>query len=265
MWRLMLVGVGYRRELASWIHSHPPELGCIEVTADHFFDSHRECLQDIREHYPSYVHGLRMSLGTPGKLDRQYLRQFTDICDLVSAEWVSEHIAFTRTGDVDLGHLNPIPYGEKMLKLVKDHVNELADYCQRPVILENITSHLTLPGSMAETEFINRLCDATGCGLLLDVTNLYVNSRNHDYDPVAWLKEIMPEHIVQLHVVGYSINDDQYEDYHAESIQPELWKLIEQVIEYAAVQAVILERDNNFPTRQELALELASLKALKRE
>ena len=252
----MDVGVGYRKELASWIHSYPDALSCIEITAEHFFDSNQNKLEEIREHYPIYVHGLGLSLGTPGDMDKKYLNKFSDICDLVNAQWVSEHIAFSRTDDVDLGHLNPIPFTENMLQVMHDHVVEVSNKCQRKVILENITSHLTIPGSMKETDFINRLCDDTGCGLLLDVTNLYVNSNNHDYDSVEWLNNIQPEYIVQLHVVGYSKIDGRYEDYHSESIQPDLWKLIDKVLTYAPVQAVIVERDNNFPTISEMTREL---------
>ncbi|MDH5355963.1 MAG: DUF692 domain-containing protein [Gammaproteobacteria bacterium] len=255
----MLVGIAYRRELFEWIISCPEAVGCVEITAEHFFDTTGNILDDLRVNYPVFVHGLGLSLGTPGRLDQTYLNKFSEICHRVDAKWVSEHIAFTRTQDIDLGHLNPVPYNEQMLKVMHEHIDELSDQCQRPVILENITSHLSVPGTMPETEFINRLCETSGCGLLLDITNLFVNSRNHQFDPVDWLNQISPEYIIQTHVVGYSCISGQYEDYHSESIQPVLWKLIDQVLDYAKVQATILERDSNFPPVEELGFELGRL------
>ena len=256
-----MIGVGFRHELAHWIETGPPEIGCLEITAEHFFDGGEERLRALSARYPLYVHGLGLSLGTPGPLDADTLERFARVADAANAEWISEHVAFTRTADVDLGHLNPVRADADTIAVIADHAREVAEACNRPLLLENITTDLRLDGAMAETEFLNRLCEAAGCGLLLDVTNLYINARNHGFDARRWLREIEPRRIVQLHVVGYSYTNGRWRDLHAEAIQDDLWELIEEVMEYAPVRSVILERDGNFPAHAELAAELARLEA----
>ena len=103
-----LVGVGYRRELARWIAARPAEIGCLEITAEHFFDRDLALLRALRREYPLFVHGLGLSLGTPGPLDAATLDAYARVAAAADPLYITEHVAFTRTRDVDLGHLNPI-------------------------------------------------------------------------------------------------------------------------------------------------------------
>ncbi len=257
---MTLVGVGYRHELAAWIDSRPAEVDCLEITAEHFYEGGLERIKAMRHWCPLFVHGLELSLGTPGPLDKQALRRFATVVEAAAPLWISEHVAFTRTGEVDLGHLNPLFPTEESLAVLVSHARELADYCARPLILENITSHLRLDGDLSETEFLNRLCREADCGLLLDVTNLYINSRNHGFDPLSWLHELDPARVVQLHLVGYSKENGRPVDNHAEPIQAELFELLGEVLAYASVRAVIIERDQHFPAASALAGELRRIR-----
>ena len=257
-----MIGIGYRRQLAKWIDTDPSEIGCLEIVAEHFFDGGEEKLRALSARYPICVHGLGLSLGTPGPLDRETVDRFVRVAAAADAQWVSEHIAFTRTADVDLGHLNPVRADAETIGVIADHAREVAAACGRPILLENIATDLRLDGALAETEFLNRLCEAADCGLLLDVTNLYINARNHGFDAGRWLREIEPRRIVQLHVVGYTRADGRWRDFHAEPIQDDLWALIEDVMAYAPVRAVILERDGHFPEPAALAAELRRLATL---
>jgi len=205
------------------------------------------------------LHGLGLSMGTPGPLDQAYLGRFAAVCNCTDPIWISEHIAFTKTDYADLGHLNPIPYTSNTLAYFSEHVIEVSEYCNKPILLENITTHIQIDSPMRETDFINRLCDKTGCGLLLDVTNLYVNSKNHHFSTTRWLHEIQPGYIRQLHVVGYKRVHDTYFDIHGDAIQPEIYQLINEVIEYSSVDTIIYERDQNFPDTAELTAELVML------
>ena len=254
-----LIGIGFRSPISDWISSKPSTLDCLEVTAEHFFDGGESQLERLRQLYPLSVHGLGLSLGTPGPIDTETLARFKRVADVADARWISEHIAFTRTDDVDLGHLNPVPLTMDSLKTLVDHSREVMDLCQRPLLLENITSYLRVPEEISETEFINRLCEQTGAGLLLDVTNLFINSRNHDFNPVDWLHRINPTIIRQLHIVGYSFHDGVWHDRHCEPIQDELLELATEVIAYAPVEAVILERDVAIPEPGEIEIELIQL------
>ncbi len=256
------IGLGYRHALSRWIDSRPAEVRCLEITAEHFFEGDDDRLESLASEYPLFVHGLGVSLGTPGPLDPETLQRFVGVVKRCNPKWVSEHIAFTRTADVDLGHLNPLRPSRAMLRTLAAHARDLSDACRKPVLLENITSHLRMDGDMSETAFLNELCSDAGCGLLLDVTNLYINSRNHGFDPRAWLQEIEPRHIVQLHIVGYSENDGHFEDTHAEPIQDDLLELLKDVVSYAPVQAIILERDAKFENTAEIAFELQKLEGV---
>ena len=255
-----LVGIGYRFPLAPWIERHPPELECLEITAEHFFGGGTDRLRELARRYPLFVHGLGLSLGTPGPLDNETLQRFAAVVEVADPEWVSEHIAFTRSHEVDLGHLNPVRPSRDALDIVADHAQELAELCRKPLILENVTSHLRLDGEMSEPDFLNQLCEQANCGLLLDVTNLFINSKNHAFDPVDWLDQLDPSHIVQLHVVGYSVRNGRWHDLHTEPIQEDLRELIYKVLARAPARAITLERDGNFPDPADLASELALLK-----
>jgi hypothetical protein len=258
-----MIGIAYRRPLASWIATRPPKIECIEITAEHFYDGDHDTLRNLAQNYTLFVHGLGLSLGTPGPLDEEQLRRFAEVVAIAQPAWISEHVAFTRTGETDFGHLNPVRPTRKMARIVADHARQLSDYCGRPLILENITSHLQISGELSEADFLNELCEHGDCGLLLDVTNLYINSRNHHFDPLAWLHIIKPFLIRQLHLFGYSREDNWFNDGHAEPIQEELLELAREVVAYAQVKAIILERDENFPAPATLAAELAKLETIR--
>jgi uncharacterized protein (UPF0276 family) len=259
----MLLGLGYRKELASWIDTRPPSIECLEITAEHFFDRRDRELSDLSENFTLSVHGLGLSLGTPGPLDQARLQRFARVVQNAKPRWISEHIAFTRTTEVDLGHLNSIPFTREMFDVLVEHARQVADYCHQPLLLENITSHIPLGGEMREPEFLNALCNRAECGLLLDVTNLFINSRNHRFDPMEWLREVEPRFIKQLHIVGYARQGERFTDSHGEPIQEELIELASFAASYAPIEALILERDANFPGQEELTSEIKKLERIR--
>src|SRR5262245_54337706 len=207
---MMRIGIAYRHELVPWIDLNPQKINCVELTAEHFYRAPKRVAefaawrQKRGPGFGCFVHGLGLSLGTPGPLDSQRLSQFAEVADSCGAEWISEHVAFTRTAETDLGHLNPVPPTRESVRVMADHALQLSAMCRKPLLLENITSHVQLRGELSETDFLNELTSRSRCGLLLDVTNLYVNSRNHRFDPLQWLHELEPQTIQQLHIVGYS-------------------------------------------------------------
>jgi uncharacterized protein (UPF0276 family) len=259
----MKIGVGYRRELAGWIENKPAGVDCLEITAEHFFHNGEKHLADLAKQYPLFVHGLALSLGTPGPLVQGHLDQFARVVRIANPDWISDHVAFTRTTEADLGHLNPVPPTRRTLETLAAHAREVSQRCGKPILLENITSHVLLTGDLSETDFFNELCQRAKCGLLLDVTNLFINSRNHGFDALQWLHEIEPRNIVQLHIVGYSRSGARYTDSHGAPIQEELIELAREVVRYAPVQAIILERDEDFPDVTGLETEIAKLKRIR--
>ena len=259
---MALIGLGYRQPLSRWIDTDQELIQCLEITAEHFFDGGEDRLRELAARFPLYVHGLGLSLGTPGPLDRKALDQFVRVVEIAQPEWISEHIAFSRSEEVDLGHLNPLPRTRANIEILAEHVAELRERCGKPVILENITSQLDPGGSFSEPDFLNRLCERAECGLLLDVTNLYVNGMNHDFNPLIWLQEVHSRNIKQLHVVGFDHHHGAYQDGHGAVIQPDLMDLIVAVAEYSQVPTVILERDQRLDAVDEIADELRRLRGL---
>ena len=256
------VGVGYRREIAEWISTKPEAMDSVEITAEHFFDDGLPVLEWLRQNYVTFVHGLGLSLGTPGPLDRSTLASFSNVAERADAKWVSEHVSFTRTGEIDLGHLNPVPLTKDSLQVMTEHALEVADYCKRPLVLENITFDLKLGGNFSEPEFLNLLCEKANCKLLLDITNLYINSQNHGFCPEEWLREIEPTNLRQIHVVGYSKVDGFFRDFHGSKIQSELLDLLRVVLDYAAVESIILERDERLEELVEIANEVSVIQGI---
>ena len=162
--------------------------------------------------------------------------------------WWSEHIAFTKAGEIEIGHLSPLAFNRESIGAFCDNVHKVQDKIETPLILENITYNIDLPwNEMEENKFLGEILDRTGCGLLLDVTNLFINAKNHDYDPIQFLETIPAERIIQLHFVGGMIKEGKWIDNHCENTQDDIFTLIESVLKYAPVKGIILERDDNFP------------------
>ncbi|MCB1187199.1 DUF692 family protein [bacterium] len=257
-----MIGIGWRRNLAELISTGDEMIQCLEIVPDHFFDSGRQQLAELSGRYPVFVHGLSCSLGTPGPMDEDYLRGFKQVCEACQPLWVSEHVAFTSAGGIDLGHLNPVSPTRANLHTIAGNARELQERLELPLLLENITSSIRLEGDMPENEFLVELCRLADCRLLLDVTNLFINSRNHGFDPQRWLEFIPAELVMQLHVVGYQLDGNgRYHDSHDQPLQADLLELISLVMATHQPQAVILERDDSQARPDEILRELEALHA----
>jgi uncharacterized protein (UPF0276 family) len=249
-------GIAYRPALASWIDTRPREIECLEITAEQFYKGGEALARSLASAYPVVVHTSRLSLGTPGTLDRQELGWFVSLIREVDPPWISEHLGFRRTDEVDLGFPTPTLLNADTLSLFTDHCREVMDRCGTRLLVENITSPLAIRGAISEPDFFNRLCKASGSGVLVDVTALVVNSRNHGFDARSWLGELEPSHIVQLHLGGARRGDDAWLDTHGDPVDDEVWALAADVLTRAPVRAIVLERDEHFPPVGQLAAEL---------
>lgn len=263
------VGMGYRDPLRKEILQYPDGIDFLEITADNFLQSPNTrwvFLDALRSRYTLIPHGLNLSLGSAEGLNREYLSELTELVQRVNPPWWSEHIAFTKAEGVEIGHLSPLPFNRESIDAFCDNVCEAQDRIETPLILENITYTVDLPWhEMEENKFLGELLDRTGCGLLLDVTNLFINSQNHGYDPVEFLKTIPAERIIQLHFVGGMMKDGKWIDNHSQNTQDDIFQLIDSVLQYAPVKGVILERDANFPPFTTIADELERARDLGRK
>ena len=254
------VGLGFREPFLSDLFLNRSAVDFLEIVADHFFDAspaRREELDLLAAHFPLIPHGLNLSLGSAEGIDPVYLEQIAGVVERVRPAWWSEHIAFTRAGGIEIGHLASLPFSRESLDVLCRNIARAQERIPVPLILENITYTVELPGAeMTEAQFLTEIVERTDCGLLLDVTNLYTNSRNIGYDPLALLDQLPADRIVQLHFVGGHWQDGVLIDSHSAATPPEVWDLLDAVLERCPVKGVILERDENLPPFAELTGEL---------
>lgn len=262
------VGIGYREPFHSQLFLNREMVDFLEVTADHFFDatSYKEKELDLlADHFTLIPHGLNLSLGSAEGLNEDYVKKFVQLVKRVKPPYWSEHIAFTTSGGVEIGHLTPLPFTYEAIDALCKNVEHMRRYLDIPIVLENITYTVDFPGAqMSEAQFLTEILERTDCGLLLDITNLYVNSVNHKYDVKEFLRNIPTERIVQLHFVGVEMKDGVMIDSHSQPTPPEIWQLMDHVLSIAPVKGVILERDENIPDFKELSLELQKARSIGR-
>lgn len=256
-------GIGYRdfwfRDLMNTTEDAPDFL---EVTADHFMDAPRWKMRELdalMEKFPIIPHGLDLSLGSADGLDEVYLEKLADLINKINPPYWSEHLAFTKAGGRELGHLAPLPFSWEAIEVLAKNVEKTKQFTDLPLILENITYGMEMPGGeMEEGTFIKEALEASGCGWLLDVTNLYVNSVNHSHDPDDFMNSAPMEKVVQLHYVGFSVGKNGYLiDNHGTDVNPEVRNLLERVLDRSSAKGAILERDENLPPFSKIAEEIS--------
>lgn len=260
------VGIGFREQFRADVFLHREKIDFLEITADHYLDARPQKLEELkllREHFPLVPHSLELSLGSADGIDEEYLEKVAELVEFTEAEWFSDHICFTRAGGVKIGHLAPVPYTKEALKIFVRNVCQVKKRIPTPFILENITYMMRFSSSeMSEGEFIRRLLEETGCGLLLDVTNLYINSRNHGYEWRGLLDELPLEKVVQLHFVGLHEHQNLLIDAHADRTQGEIWEVFREVCRRTEISGACLERDEKFPPFSEILEELETAREL---
>jgi uncharacterized protein (UPF0276 family) len=263
------VGLGYRTVFKSDLFLHRPRVDFLELIADHFLNcsSEKEAeLELLRDHFPLIPHGLNLSLGSAEGIDEMYLRKLAALVKKLDPPWWSEHIAFTGAGGVSIGHLSPLPFIREAIDVFCRNVARVREAIEHPLILENITYTVNVPGGeMTESDFLCEILQRTGCGLLLDVTNLYTNAANHGYDPVEFLQQLPLERIVQLHFVGGTESEGLLIDSHSQATPEPVWSLLETVVSRARVRGMILERDENIPAFSEILAELDRARSIGRK
>ncbi|BBM82800.1 DUF692 domain-containing protein [Candidatus Uabimicrobium amorphum] len=254
------VGLGYRSPFMGDIFLHHQQIDFLEIVADHFMSDipqKNHELQMLREEFTLIPHGLNLSLGSAEGVNLEYVEKLAVLIEKVSPPWWSEHICFTTAGGIDIGHLSPLPFNQESVDVLCRNVETVRKYIKTPLLLENITYLFRVPGStMTEAEFISKVIRTTGCGLLLDLTNVYTNATNYNYDIEEYLAHLPMEKVVQLHFVGGHWDEDVLIDSHSHTTPPEVWSIMHKVFERAAVKGAILERDENLPHFDEILQEL---------
>jgi hypothetical protein len=260
------VGIGFREQFRADLFLHRNEIDFLEITADHYLDARRQKLEELKllkEHFPLIPHSLELSLGSAEGIDEEYLEKIAELVEFVEPEWFSDHLCFTKSGGVKIGHLAPVPYTKEAVKVFVRNISKVKNRIKTPLILENITYLVRFPSSeMSEAEFIKTVLQETDCGLLLDVTNLYINSQNFGFDWRKFLDNIPMERVVQLHFVGSHRHGKRLIDAHANKTGDEIWNVFREVCRRCDVKGAILERDENFPAFAEILEEIQMARSL---
>ncbi len=260
------VGIGYRQQFTSELFLNQDKVDFLEIISDHYIDAsaYKENeLALLKEHFTLVPHGINLSLGSAEGLSKDYLKKLANLINNLNPPWWSEHISFTQAGGIDIGHLSPLPFTQEAIEVVVQNIEQIREYITIPLILENITYMLEIPGSeMNEAEFLSEILERTDCGLLLDITNLYINSVNHHYSIDKFLSQIPLDKVVQLHFVGGHWQHGLLIDSHAYPTHKEVWELMQTVVEHTNLKGAILERDENFPQFNELVQELTQARKI---
>ena len=255
------VGVGFRRPFLSDLFLNRSQVDFLEIISEHYMDDSGKTAEELdllAGHFTLIPHGLGLSLGGAEGLDPEYLRRLASLVKRINPPYWSEHIAFTRAGGVNIGHLTPVPYTWEAVNILCRNIERARRFIPAPLILENITYHLTLPGAeMTEAQFVAEVLERADCGLLLDVTNLYTNSVNHDFNPQAFLDQIPLHRITQLHFTGGHHDGTVLVDSHSQPTPSAVWDLMAEVCRRSRVKGIILERDENLPPFADLVSEMA--------
>jgi len=245
------LGVGLRTAHFAYILQHRPPVDWFEIISENFMDSGgrpRYVLEQIAERYPVVMHGVSLSIGSTDALNFDYLAKLKRLAEHVGARWVSDHLCWTGVAGWNAHDLLPIPFNDATLAHVVGRVRTVQDFLERPLVLENPSSYVTFADStMSEWEFLNRLAEVTDCGLLLDVNNVYVSSVNHDFDPVAYLRSIPHERVVQFHLAGHTNCKTHLIDTHDGHVVDPVWDLYRLAHELTGGAATLLEWDAKIP------------------
>ena len=233
----------------------------VEVISENFMvDGGRplHVLERVRERHPVALHGVSMSLGSADGLRDDYLRRLRSLADAVDPLFISDHLSWSRIERFNSHDLLPLPYTQEALDAVSANIHHAQDTLGRTLLIENPSSYVSFPGDMTEWEFLDAVCTRTGCGLLLDVNNIYVSASNHGFDAQAYLSGIPAARVRQIHLAGHSQGRDLLIDTHDKPVPDPVWALYASALERLGPVATMIERDGDIPPLSALLAELGS-------
>lgn len=236
-----------------------PPVAWFEVHSENYFISggpSLATLESIRQRYPLSLHGVGMSLGGADDLELDHLRRLKLLVDRIEPSAVSEHLCWSAIGGRWLNDLLPLPYTREALDRVCAHVDEVQDYLGRTILVENVSSYLRfLPEEMPEWAFVAEVARRTGCGILLDVNNIYVSARNHGFATEDFLAGIPVDAVMEIHLAGYEEVEGLLIDTHSRPVYPKVWDLYQTALARFGPAPTLIEWDQDIPELEVLLAE----------
>jgi uncharacterized protein (UPF0276 family) len=244
-------GIGLRSHHFREILDAPPPVAWMETHPENYFGdggAPLRILEQIRSRYPLSFHGVGLSLGSTDPIDRAHLRKLRVLIDRFEPAFVSEHLSWSSVGGHFLNELLPLPYSEESLDHVCARIDEVQTILQRPLLIENITRYLTWRDStIPEGAFMAEAVRRTGCGILLDLNNAYVNAVNFHLDPIEFLNAIPAQAVQEIHLAGFDRFGRMLIDTHGQPVYPEVWSLYQWAIHHFGPRPTLIEWDTNLP------------------
>jgi len=261
-------GLGLRRALLGPLRTFDPgtvneQISFMEVAPENWINvggQKRKAFRHFTERFPFVCHGLSLSIGGPTALDQTFIRKLRQFMDEYQIRAYSEHLSYC-TDDGHLYDLMPIPFTEEAVRYVAGRIRQVQDMLGQRMAIENVSYYAAPGAQLSEIDFINAVISEADCDLLLDVNNIYVNSVNHRYDPVGFLRDLPGERIAYGHIAGhYNEAEDLIVDTHGADIIKDVWDLLDKAYELFGVFPTLLERDFNIPPVAELLTEVQKIK-----
>lgn len=245
------LGVGLRSLHYPHLLNEKPAVDWLEVLSENYLDSQgrpRAVVRALAEQYPLVLHGVSMSIGSTDPLNFGYLEKLRALAAETKALWVSDHLCWTGVMGRNSHDLLPLPLTEESLAHVVARVEQVQDFLDRPLVLENPSSYITFAQStFGEAEFLATLSQKTGCGLLLDVNNVLVSCANHGWDPIDYLDTIPSDRVVQMHLAGHTKLSTHLLDTHDGPVIDPVWMLYAYAIQRSGPVSTLLEWDAKIP------------------
>ncbi|GAB5446272.1 MNIO family bufferin maturase [Gymnodinialimonas sp.] len=265
------VGIGYKARHFSGLMDAPGPVSWLEIHAENYMGDGGRPLAQLRalaERFPISAHGVGLSIGGDGPLNRDHLARLKHLCDWLQPASFSEHLAWSTHDTAFLNDLLPLPYTQATLARVADHIDEVQDTVGRRMLLENPSTYLAFTDQdYSEVEFLKELAARTGCGLLLDVNNVFVSATNQGYDPTAYINAFPLEGVGEIHLGGHDEDaDDEGRplliDNHAAPVVDPVWDLYAHTIAAAGPRPTLIEWDTDVPPLDVLQAEAARAAAI---
>ncbi|MBY6162158.1 DUF692 domain-containing protein [Mameliella alba] len=259
-----LPGVGYKPQHYSAILNDPAPVGWFEVHAENYMGDGGRPLAQLRalsERFPISVHGVGLSIGGPDRLDPEHLARLKKLMGWLNPASFSEHLAWSTHDSHFLNDLLPLPYTSATLARVCDHIDEVQEALGRKILLENPSSYLAFAEStLEETDFMQEVTRRTGCGLLLDVNNVFISATNLGYSPQDYIARFPLEAVGEIHLAGHDEDHDDHGaplliDNHGREVAEPVWALLDLVLDHAGPRPLLIEWDNDVPDWPVLAAE----------
>jgi uncharacterized protein (UPF0276 family) len=252
-------GIGLRPPHYAEVVAGPAEVDWFEVITENFMvpgGNPRRVLREVRASYPVVLHGVSLSLGSVDPLDQRYLADLARLAAELEPAFVSDHLCWSSYGGHTGHDLWPLPLTEEALAHVVRRVQAVQERLRRRILVENVSSYLEYAHStLSEWEFLTELTRRTDCGLLLDVNNIFVSARNHDYDANLFLAGVPPDRVEQIHLAGHRDEGTHLLDTHDHPVCDAVWSLYRLAVERFGAVSTLLERDDNIPPLAEVIAE----------